>query len=452
MRKHRQKTRPDESLKNDRALKPGGSPRGKPGEAARRVAITAFEAITGEGLSLDEALARAGSAALEERDRAFAHLLLATTLRRKGQCEALVDRHLAKPLPRKSGPARTILLIAAAQLHFLDVAPHAAIDLAVTLARSDRDARHFAGLVNAVLRKIATAAPGPADVNMPDWLMRRWIAAYGAETARRIAESHLAEAPLDLTVKSEIAYWAEKLGGVLLPTGTVRLPPGHVRVEDLPGFAEGAWFVQDAAASLPARLLGDVSGLSVADLCAAPGGKTAQLAARGAKVTAIDRSAARMETLKRNLARLGLAAETVIADLLAFETEERFDAVLLDAPCSATGTIRRHPDLLWRKDASAIAALVRIQAAALDRAARLVKPGGLLVYATCSLEPEEGEAQAAAFLAGHTDFSPSAVEPEEIGGEQEFINRNGALRTLPAMRIGPSQGLDGFFAARFRHR
>ncbi|MGE3830509.1 MAG: transcription antitermination factor NusB, partial [Parvibaculaceae bacterium] len=251
------------------------SVRGKPGEAARRKAVAAFDAIIGEGLSLDEALLHAGIAELEERDRAFTHLLVATSLRRKGQCDALINRYLAKPLPRKSGSARTILVTAAAQLLFLDVAPHAAIDLAVTLARSDRDARHFAGLINAVLRKIATAKPGPADVNMPDWLMRRWISHYGEEAAQKIAESHLAEAPLDLTVRADAASWAEKLGGVLLPTGTVRLPPDHARVETLTGYAEGAWFVQDAAAALPARLLGDVSGLAVADLCAAPGGKTA---------------------------------------------------------------------------------------------------------------------------------------------------------------------------------
>jgi 16S rRNA (cytosine967-C5)-methyltransferase len=201
---------------------------------------------------------------------------------------------------------------------------------------------------------------------------------------------------------------------------------------------------------LPAKLLGDVSGLAVADLCAAPGGKTAQLAACGARVTAVDRSVPRMERLKENLARLGLEAKTVVTDLFAFETAERFDAVLLDAPCSATGTIRRHPDLPFRKDAGAVGALARIQSAALDRAAVLVKPGGLLVYATCSLEPEEGEAQTAAFLLRQPGFRRDPVGPADIAGQAHFINADGDLRTLPTMEVGPGKGLDGFFAARFR--
>ena len=432
-------------------LTPRAGARGKPGEAARHIAVSAFDAIIGEGLSLDEALARASVSGLEERDRAFAHLLVATSLRRKGQCDALIDRYLARPLPRKSGPARSILITAAAQILFLDIAPHAAIDIAVTMARAGRDARHFAGLVNAVLRRIASSArPGDEDINMPDWLMRRWVASYGEATARAIARSHLAEAPLDLTPKSDPEHWAHMLGGMLLPTGTIRLPPDHARLDTLPGFAEGAWFVQDAAAALPAKLLGDVSGLAVVDLCAAPGGKTAQLAARGARVTAVDRAAPRMERLRENLARLGLEAKTIVADLFAFETKERFDAVLLDAPCSATGTIRRHPDLPYRKDAGAIAALAKIQAEALDRAALLVKPGGLLVYATCSLEPEEGEAQAAAFLKRQPGFQHDQVGPAEIAGQAHFINADGDLRTLPSMEIGSGKGLDGFFAARFR--
>jgi 16S rRNA (cytosine967-C5)-methyltransferase len=438
-------------MKSHLALNSGAAPRGKPGEAARRIAVSAFDGIVGEGLSLDEALAHAYVSGLEERDRAFAHLLIATSLRRKGQCDALIDRYLARPLPRKSGPARSILITAAAQILFLDIAPHAAIDLAVTLARADRDARHFAGLINAVLRRIASCArPGDDDINMPDWLMRRWVASYGEETARNIARSHLAEAPLDLTAKSDPEHWAHMLGGMLLPTGTIRLPPDHARIETLPGFAEGAWFVQDAAAALPAGLLGDVSGLEVADLCAAPGGKTAQLSARGAQVTAVDRSPPRMDRLKANLARLGLEAKTIIADLFAFETKERFDAVLLDAPCSATGTIRRHPDLPYRKDAAAIGALAKIQSEALDRAALLVKPGGLLVYATCSLEPEEGEAQAAGFLKRQPGFRHDPVGPADIAGQAHFINVDGDLRTHPTMEVGLGKGLDGFFAARFR--
>jgi 16S rRNA (cytosine967-C5)-methyltransferase len=264
---------------------------------------------------------------------------------------------------------------------------------------------------------------------------------------------HLVEPYLDLSVKRDPEVWAEKLGGLVLSTDSVRLVPSGP-IEALEGFAEGAWWVQDAAAALPARLLGDVAGKRVADLCAAPGGKTAALVHAGAAVTAVDISAERLVRVSANLARLGLKAETIAADILDWNAVEPFDAVLLDAPCTATGTIRRHPDIPWLKRAEDVAALADLQARMLDRAVSLLASGGTLVYCTCSLEPEEGEAQVVRALACHPlDLVP--VAPAEIGGLAEAVTPAGAVRTLPSqMKLDSPRlsGLDGFFIARFRKR
>ena len=349
---------------------------------------------------------------LPARDRALTRAIVAASLRRKGQLDHVLGAFLARGLPEKSGTLYPILLSAAAQLIFLDTPPHAAIDLAVTLAQYDPRASRYAKLVNAVLRRVAgegkaiAAGLDAARVNTPDWLWSRWVSYWGEERARKIAEAHLNEPPLDLTVKDEPALWAEKLSGRVLPGGSVRLLPKG-RIDALPGFDEGAWWVQDVAASLPARLLGDVRGKRVADLCAAPGGKTAELALAGASVVAVDSSKTRLALLTDNLKRLGLEAETVKADAATWQPDESFDAVLLDAPCSSTGTIRRHPDIPYVKSAEDIAALAPLQERLLDNAARLVKPGGRLVYSTCSLEPEEGEAQVAALLVRNPTIDPS---------------------------------------------
>ncbi|HMN88113.1 MAG TPA: RsmB/NOP family class I SAM-dependent RNA methyltransferase, partial [Bauldia sp.] len=297
------------------------------------------------------------------------------------------------------------------------------------------------------------AAADPARENTPDWLWTRWVSAYGEETARAIAAAHRVEPALDLTVRSDAAGWAERLGGIVLPTGSVRLVPSGP-VDALPGFTEGAWWVQDAAAALPARLLGDVAGKHVADLCAAPGGKTAALAAAGARVTAVDASAARLTRLSANLARLGLSAETVAADILAWEPDAAFDAILLDAPCTATGTIRRHPDIAWLKRPEDVAKLADLQGRMLDRIVPWLKPGGTLVYCTCSLEPEEGEAQAAR-LAARPALAPRPVTAAEIGGLGEAVTPAGTVRTLPSQLPGATprlSGVDGFFVARFVRR
>jgi len=407
--------------------------------------------------ALDELLDSTSElAALEERDRALARAVVATVLRRLGTLRHLLSPLLERGLPREAPRVETALLLGAAQILFLDVPDHAAVDLAVRLVRSDRHAARYAGLVNAVLRRVARdgkAALAALDMpvlDTPDWLYARWTATYGAETAHAIAAANGNEPALDLTVKTDPELWAEKLGGCVLPTGTVRMI-AHGPVTALPGFAEGAWWVQDVAAALPARLLGDLRGRHVADLCAAPGGKTAQLAAAGATVTAVDRAPARMKRLAENLARLSLHADLICADVAEWKAEQTFDAVLLDAPCSSTGTVRRHPDVPWLKSESDIAKLAGLQRRLIDRAVALLKPGGTLVYCTCSLEPEENETIVADLLARNSGVRRAPIAAAEIFGHAEFIGKDGELRTLPcqlAQADSRLSGLDGFYAAR----
>jgi 16S rRNA (cytosine967-C5)-methyltransferase len=286
-------------------------------------------------------------------------------------------------------------------------------------------------------------------LDSPEWLMARWTESYGAVTAHAIAVANSHEPALDLTVKADAEFWAAKLNGRVLPTGSVRTI-AHGAVSGLPGFAEGAWWVQDAAAALPAHLMGDVRGRRIAELCAAPGGKTAQLAAAGALVTAVDRAPARLNRLRDNLARLSLEAEIVCADAAEW-TAEPFDAVLLDAPCSATGTIRRHPDLQWLKSAADITQLAALQTRLLAHAVALVKPGGMLIYCTCSLEREENEIIVADLLARDDSMRRAPIAAAEVFGRDEFIAANGDLRTLPCHLPDADSrlaGLDGFYVAR----
>ena len=340
-----------------------------PGLAVRRIAADIVEGVLRRHRALDEQLDSCEKlACLAERDRALTRALVATVLRRLGTLRHLFSLFLDRGPPAQAPRVETALLIGAAQILFLEIPDHAAVDLAVRLVQADREAARFAALVNAVLRRVARegaarlAALDPAVLDTPDWLMARWIKSYGAAAAHAIAAANGREPALDLTVKSDPDLWAKRLDGRVLPTGSVRMI-AHGAVPALPGFSEGAWWVQDAAAALPAHLFGDVNGRRVADLCAAPGGKTAQLAAAGAAVTAVDRAPARLDRLRENLARLSLAAELVCADVAtwAAEQKQQFDAVLLDAPCSSTGTIRRHPDVPWLKRAGDIAALSRLQ-------------------------------------------------------------------------------------------
>lgn len=427
------------------------------GLSARLFAVRALQSVFFNSRPLGEALETAGQGLkLDPRDAGFARLLVMTVLRRLGQIDATLAQFLCEPLPVRAGPAEIILRVVCAELHFLNVAPHAAVSLAVAVASGDKRAVHFKGLINAVGRRLAAEGKAVAEaldvaqVNTPEWAWAAWSDAYGEETARAIATAHLAEPALDLSVRGDAAGWAAKVGGTVLPTGTVRRAVGG-RIEDLPGYAEGAWWVQDAASAMPALLLGEVAGKSVIDLCAAPGGKTAQLAARGADVIAVDHAAERVERLRENLKRLGLKARAVVADVGEWKPDALADAVLLDAPCTATGTARRHPDVLWRKDVSDVLAQSDIQTRLLEAAAAMVKPGGTLVYCVCSMMPQEGEAIVEPFLAAHPDFERVPVRAAELGGEAQFVTAAGDLRTLPS-HWPERGGLDGFYAARLRRR
>jgi len=406
-------------------------------DPTRETAFALLTAVLDRHRPLEEALD--GLPPLDARDRAAAHRLAATVLRRLGTLDAVLEPFLAKAPP---APARMALRIGAAGLLFLGTPAHAAVATAVALARS-RGLAPFAGLVNAVLRRVAAAGPAALEgldgprLDTPAWLWTAW----GAE-ARAIAEAHQIEAPLDLSLRPGAVA---PDGGVPLSTGSWRYPAG-TRVTELAGFAEGAFWVQDAAATLPARLLGARPGLRVADLCAAPGGKTAQLAAGGAIVTAVERDPARFARLRDNLGRLRLSVSLVHADATTWRPDEQFDAVLLDAPCSATGTIRRHPDVPYLKRQRDLPGLARQQDALLDAACAMLRPGGRLVYAVCSLQPEEGAARIAAAL-GRMPLRPDPVAPEEAPGLAEAITREGFLRVTPAFwpELG---GMDGFFVAR----
>lgn len=432
-----------------RPRKPSKPPGAKPG-GARMVARDLLIAILERDRFLDEAIAGSGDfAALSPRDRGFARLIAVTVLRRLGQIDALLAHCIAKPLARKEEEARAALRMGAAQLLFLDTPAHAAVGETVATVPP-----HVRGLVNAVLRRLGregaalVAGQDAARLNCPDWLWRSWTDSYGAAAARGIAEAHLAEPPLDLTLRDPAAAadWAARLGGQALAGGTIRLTEAG-SVPELEGFEAGAWWVQDLAATLPARLLGAVEGQRVVDLCAAPGGKTLQLAAAGAKVTAVEASAQRLLRVGENLARTGLTAETVAADGRTWRPEEPADAVLLDAPCSGTGAIRRHPDIQRIKGPEDPPRMAAMQDALLDSAIEMVRPGGRIVFSTCSLQPEEGPERIAALLARGAPVRRLPIAAEELPGLAEAATAEGDLRTLPGMPAAEG-GLDGFYAAR----
>ena len=432
-----------------------------PGLAARRIAADILDGVLHKHRTLDDQLDGAGAhpglKALADRDRALMRRLVATILRRLGTLGHLLSRLLDRGIPTDAPRAQSALLIGAAQILWMDVPDHAAVDLSVRLVQSDRRAAKYAGLVNAVLRRCAREGQPLIEevksqtLDIPPWLLARWIGAYGEATAREMAAAIGNEPSLDITVKADAPQWASRLHGETLPTGTVRtLLQGSVTM--LPGFAEGQWWVQDAAAALPARLFGDIAGKTIVDLCAAPGGKTAQLALAGARVTAVDRSPARMARLRDNLARLSLQADDVVADAAEWPGGNGgYDGVLVDAPCTSTGTIRRHPDVAWLRQEADIAALSALQKRLLQKAVALLKPGGTLVYCTCSLEPEEGEQAIAALLAAESSMRRAPVEADEVANLGEILTTEGDLRTLPCHlphsdpRLG---GMDGFYAAR----
>lgn len=388
-----------------------------PGLSSRASAHAVLMRVFRQRQTVEQAMTAESRAlsALSAPDRGFCYQLVMTTLRWHGACGALLSGYLQTPLKDSRLDIILCLHLGVVQLLVLKSPPHAVVDTAVQLAKGCH--APLSGLVNAVLKKIAAEAPELDPLRTaPDWLWQSWAAAYGESVAEAIVKAHLTEPPLDLTVKDPkgIPRWAEALGAEILPEGSLRLTDAPRDITALPGFAEGAWWVQEVAASLPVKMLGEVLGQRVLDLCAAPGGKTLQLAAAGAKVTAVDISAARLTRLRENLSRMQLEAEVVEASLLKWQPEQKFEAILLDAPCSATGTIRRHPEIPWLRTPEDIARLVQSQARMLERAMDWLTPGGRLVYAVCSLQPEE---------------APPALE---------------SRRTLP------SEGMDGFYMVRFR--
>jgi 16S rRNA (cytosine967-C5)-methyltransferase len=430
----------------------GAKPPGQSGESGedraglgpRRAALRLLDAVTGEGMLLSDARAAAMVAGLPPEGRARAQRLATETLRNLSRADQWLSPRLRRAPPLT---VRNALRLAALEIGQGEAA-HGVVNAVVTLVAGGKRTETFRGLVNAVLRQLAEEGPegwarlGPP--HLPDWLRQPLIAAWGGAAVRGMEAAHWAGAPLDLSAKGDPAALAEALGGRLLPTGTVRLDAG-VQVTALPGWHEGGFWVQDAAAALPARVLGAQEGERVLDLCAAPGGKTLQMAASGAEVTALDISAPRLERLRDNLARTGLRARVVTADALEFD-EGGWDAILLDAPCSATGTIRRHPDLPVARDGSEMPGLLELQGRLIDHALGLLKPGGRLVFATCSLFPEEGEGQAEAALSRHPGL---AVERPEAAGIEEAWRTKLGLRTRPD-HWAEAGGMDGFFVGRLR--
>jgi 16S rRNA (cytosine967-C5)-methyltransferase len=406
-------------------------------DPTRESAFDLLTAVLERRRPLEEALD--ALPAQQSRDRAAAHRLAACVLRRLGTLDAVLEPYLKREPP---DPVRIVLRIGTAGLLFLETPGHAAVATAVALART-RGLAPFAGLVNAVLRKVATAgAAALVDLDSPRLDTPPWLWSAWGPAARAIATAQQTEAPLDVTLKPGIA---PPEGGLLLPTGSMRFPAG-TRVADIPGFEIGALWVQDAAAALPARLLDAQPGERVADLCAAPGGKTGQLAASGAAVTAVERDPARVERLVANLQKWGVHADVITADAAAWTPPAPFDAVLLDAPCSATGTIRRHPDVAHLKRKRDVDSLIQLQDNLLDAAASILRPNGRLIYAVCSLQPEEGAPRIAeAVRKGRLRHDP--FRPDELAALLEALTKEGFLRTHPGLWADRG-GMDGFFAAR----
>lgn len=422
-------------------------------DTARSQALEIFQQVLRRRQPLDGAIGAAGGfSRLPGPDQAFARRLVTTAIRRLGQIDDALARCLERPLPAKAKTAQDVLRLGAAQLLFMEIPDHAAVDTAVGLFRAHGQGG-YAKLINAVLRRLAregrailTGQDAPR-LNTPDWLWRSWAAAHGDGACRKIAEAHITEPPLDISTKGETDAWAARLGAEVLPGGSLRLRDAGA-VTGLPGFADGEWWVQDVAAHLVCGLLGDIAGKRVIDLCAAPGGKTAALAAAGATVTAVDRSANRLRRLRGNLSRLGLSADIVEADAARWRPSEPVDAVLLDAPCSATGTLRRHPDAAYSKSAADIDKLSALQARLLAAAAEMVKPGGTLVFATCSLQPEEGPGVVRRAFEAGVPLGPTPISGSEVFDLDEVLTPDGWFRSLP-FHLGSLGGMDGFFACRF---
>lgn len=426
------------------------------GLKAREVAVRTFMAVTLKNRPFDTALEdMASTAKLNPRDRAFVMNLLMVCLRRYGSLKALLSSLLDKGLPQNATWTEAALVTGLAQILLLRTADYAAVNETVTLIKNlSGKEKGFAGLVNAVLRKasreqdkLLKKLDGWPAKDLPKWLYDSWSHAYGKDTAADIARTLRTTPSLDISLKPgcDKDEWAKKLNAEILPTGTLRR--SHSDVPNLPGYDTGDWWVQDMAAAIPVTLLGDIKGKHILDLCAAPGGKTMQLAAAGASVTSVDRNKNRLKRLTANLDRTCLCADVHTADASVFEPANAVDHILLDAPCSATGTLRRNPDVIWTKDQGDIKKLAALQSRILDHAFDLLPKGGQLVYCVCSLEPQEGIDQITAFLERTPGAKRRKIQAEELGGLNELITGNGDLLCLPS-KLADKGGMDGFFAAR----
>ena len=428
------------------------------GLIARSNALSLLEKIIQENKSLEEALAECREFAfLEQRDKAFVRFLIGSTLRRLGQIDDLLNHFLKRPLPQREKKTRNILRMGITQIIFMETPPHAVVDTSVNLCQKTGNSGKK-GLVNALLRRVLLEGQkkflkqDPAFLNTPSWMWKTWKETYGIPYCRQIATAHLTQPALDLTVKSNPEFWAKKLNARILPTGTLRIA-NNGKIQDLTGFKEGAWWVQDTAASIPARVL--IASLQnykkpkILDLCAAPGGKTAQLATSLKCVIAVDRSKSRTKLLKENMKRLNLTVKIITSDITNYKPNNPVDGILLDAPCTATGTIRRHPDVLHNKKPEDVLRLAKIQLELLKAAVEFLKPDAILIYSVCTLQPEEGPRVIQKILSLRDKLKRVPIDPLEFGLPQSAQARTGDLRTLP-FHLGKLGGMDGFFISRLK--
>ena len=416
------------------------------GAQTRRAAAELLMLTLDSRRTLDEAMAKTDSYNdLEGPDRGFARVMASAALRELGRIDAGLSPLLSRPLEATSPAIRALLRIGAVQLWRLDTPAHAAVSETVEAAKGWPDARSGGSFLNAVLRRAADTDPGLDAMSAisvwPDWLADRFAADLGAEGAERLAAHQLSEAPLFLSARSDPAEVAKATHGDLLPTGSVRL--GHANVETLPGYDSGDWWVQDAAAALPARLLGATEDDKIIDLCAAPGGKTLQLATSGAQVTAVDRSKPRLERLRENLARTGLSADIIAANADEWRPDAPVSKLLLDAPCSALGTLRRHPEGAWIKREAEIDRFPTAQARLLAAAAHMVVSGGTVIYCVCTPLKSEGLEIVEGALSDGL-YTRHAIEPDEIPGFEHCLTEAGDLLTIPS----EGAGHDAFFINR----
>lgn len=429
-----------------------------PALASRLVALALLEDVLVRKRALDHALAGSDEfAALSVRDRAFVRMMVTTCLRRMGQVDDLVSLAMDNKGPATPPTLQNILRLGATQIAFMDVPDYAIVNCGVEMAVAAGLSR-AKGLVNAVLRRVIVEGrdwfirQDEAKLNLPAWLMKIWTHDYGARVAQEIAQASLSEAPLDISVKNEDerAHWAQTLNATILPSGTLRRTAGG-NVTELPGFADGMWWVQDAAAALPVKLLGHIKGRTVIDMCAAPGGKTMQLAAKGAQVIALDRSMQRLKVLEENLQRVRLGDQVKVdaADASVWRSPAPIEMMIIDAPCTATGTIRRHPDVLHLKGENDMKRMMDAQARLLNNAARMLAPGGVMIYCTCSLQKDEGERQVEKLLVAHKNIKRDPVRPQELGEIKGIITTEGDVRVLP-FHLATYGGMDGFFVSRLR--